>query len=128
MRNAFYALLALVFSVAALGLTGNVASAAPQTLPSIQLKDLGNLSPATKVTYRSYCVSRYFYCRNRYGGGWDFRACLRWRGCWDDYSDYRGRHHDSGYSCDHWRYECRRNWGWDNNDYYGCLRYHNCNY
>lgn len=28
--------------------------------------------------------------------------------------------------CESYSYECRRNWGYGNSDYYGCLRYHGC--
>ncbi|MGF1619269.1 MAG: hypothetical protein ACFCUR_01500 [Rhodomicrobiaceae bacterium] len=40
----------------------------------------------------------YAYDRPRYGGG----------------------------SCTYWRERCADNWGYGNNNYYGCLRYHNC--
>ncbi len=29
-------------------------------------------------------------------------------------------------SCDYWADRCAANWGFDNVDYYGCLRYHGC--
>lgn len=43
----------------------------------------------------------------------------------DDY--YHERRSYSGGRCAHWRNRCADNWGYGNNDYYGCLRYHNCN-
>jgi hypothetical protein len=43
----------------------------------------------------------------------------------DDYygpprASYRGR------GCGNVDYQCRRNWGYRNSDYYGCMRYHGC--
>ena len=29
-------------------------------------------------------------------------------------------------SCSYWSDRCADNWGYDNSDYYGCLRYHGC--
>lgn len=123
MRNALYALLAVAFAMSALLMTSQGASAAAQSLPSIQLKDIANSSPTTNVQYSGHCVRRYFTCRHRYGGGFDFRACMRWRGCWGNYQGYRGR---NVRGCGYWRRQCGENWGWDNNDFYGCLRYHGC--
>jgi hypothetical protein len=53
---------------------------------------------------------------------------MKWRGCWEAYLDYRDRRDDddNGYSCARWREACAENWGYGNNDYYGCLRYHGC--
>jgi hypothetical protein len=31
-----------------------------------------------------------------------------------------------GGRCDYWARRCADNWGYGNNDYYGCLRYHGC--
>jgi hypothetical protein len=28
--------------------------------------------------------------------------------------------------CAHWHNQCVRNWGYRNNNYYGCMRYYNC--
>jgi len=38
-------------------------------------------------------------------------------------SRYRRRHYRG---CRHWRHRCGHNWGYYNNSYYGCLRYHGC--
>jgi hypothetical protein len=43
----------------------------------------------------------------------------------DDYY-YEARPSYSGGRCAHWRNECADNWGYGNSDYYGCLKYHNC--
>lgn len=40
------------------------------------------------------------------------------------YYGYRYRRHSS--RCAYWSRRCARNWGYGNNDYYGCLRYHRC--
>jgi hypothetical protein len=34
---------------------------------------------------------------------------------------YRGRNR-----CSHWARRCANNWGYRNNNFYGCLRYHGC--
>jgi len=39
------------------------------------------------------------------------------------------RHYERRYrggGCSHWRSRCANNWGYGNNNYYGCLRYHGC--
>lgn len=38
------------------------------------------------------------------------------------YPRYRTRN-----SCTYWANQCARNWGYGNNNYQGCLRYHRCN-
>jgi hypothetical protein len=104
----------------------NAASAAQQSAPILTLKELERqLSPVKTASYRHYCVEQYFTCRDRWGGGWRFRRCMKWRGCWDAYVDYRERRDDYG-GCRRWRHACAENWGYGNNDYYGCLRYHGC--
>jgi hypothetical protein len=61
----------------------------------------------------------------------------------DDFSFYGGAYYDGypypafpydgyysqpdiGGSCGYWGDQCAMNWGYGNNDYYGCLRYHGC--
>lgn len=45
----------------------------------------------------------------------------------DRHYGYRGRYHRRRYrGCRHWHYRCGRNWGYHNNSYYGCMRYHGC--
>jgi hypothetical protein len=44
-----------------------------------------------------------------------------------DYYPYRYRYRRSYRGrCSDWSRRCARNWGYGNNDYYGCLRYHGC--
>jgi hypothetical protein len=44
----------------------------------------------------------------------------------DDYYYYEERPAYRGGRCAHWRDRCADNWGYGNSDYYGCLKYHNC--
>ncbi len=45
----------------------------------------------------------------------------------DRHYGYRGRYHRRRYrGCRHWHYRCGRNWGYYNNSYHGCMRYHGC--
>ena len=42
------------------------------------------------------------------------------------YRPYSYRSSRYGSRCSYWRSRCAENWGYRNNDYYGCLRYHRC--
>ena len=48
----------------------------------------------------------------------------------DDYYPYRHRYRyryrRSRGRCARWSRRCANNWGYGNNDYYGCLEYHGC--
>lgn len=52
--------------------------------------------------------------------------------CYDPCSHYYGCGRCEGYierpsySCRYWSRRCAENWGYGNEDYYGCLRYHGC--
>jgi len=127
MQRLVAAFLALCFGFAFSGVMSGSAAAAPQSLPTLSpLKELASqAAPAKKVTYRHYCVRQFFKCRGRWGHGWRFRRCMKWRGCWRAYLNFRERRgHYRG--CRHWRDACAENWGYGNNNYYGCLRYHGC--
>lgn len=133
MRTIFATFATLCLGLAISWATATGASAAPQSSPAVALKDLtSKISPASPVTYyRHYCVRQYFKCRNRWDEGWRFRRCMKWRGCWEAYLDYRNRHDDddsddSDNSCSNWRQACSENWGYGTSDYYGCLKYHGC--
>lgn len=39
---------------------------------------------------------------------------------------YSPRHSSRGSSCGYWSGQCGKNWGYNNPDYDGCLRYHRC--
>ncbi len=39
---------------------------------------------------------------------------------------YRYRRHYGGGRCSYWARRCANNWGYGNNDFYGCLRYYGC--
>jgi hypothetical protein len=124
MRSVFYACFALCLGLAASMAIPATVSAAPQSSPAIALKDFAKGSPATSVTYRHYCVRQYFKCRHHTESGWEFRQCMKWKGCWEAYVNFRERHSEN--SCGQWREACAQNWGYGGNDYYGCLRYHGC--
>ncbi len=57
----------------------------------------------------------------------DYDWCLRDRGC-SRYPRQRSRPNSSPsrYRCRSIHYRCVRNWGRDNSDYFGCMRYHRC--
>lgn len=122
------ALMGLCLSVAAIGIFATGASAAQASPPAISLKELGT-RPVTRAGedygYRHYCVGQYFKCRDRWGDSDGFRVCMKWRGCWEAYLDYRERREYYG-GCGRWKEACAENWGYGNEDYYGCLRYHGC--
>jgi len=45
----------------------------------------------------------------------------------DRHYAYRGHYRRRHYrGCRHWHYRCGRNWGYYNNSYHGCMRYHGC--
>lgn len=122
------ALMGLCLGFAALGLSATGASAAQQSAPAISLKQLGSgPSHVSKADYgyRHYCVRQYFTCRDRWGDSHGFKRCMKWRGCWEAYLDYRERREYYG-GCRRWKEACAENWGYGGNDYYGCLRYHGC--
>jgi hypothetical protein len=128
MGRLFAAFMALCLGFAALGVNG--ASAAQSGTPASPLKGLTeHMSPVTKASedygYRHYCVRQYFKCRDRWGDSWGFKGCMQWRGCWEAYLDYRERKESYG-GCGRWKGACAENWGYGNEDYYGCLRYHGC--
>lgn len=126
MQRLLASLIAICLGFAISGIAATGASAAPQSAPILTLKDLEEqLSPVKKASYRHYCVRQYFKCRDRWGDGWRFRRCMKWRGCWEAYLDYRERREYYG-GCRRWKSACAENWGYGNNDYYGCLRYHGC--
>jgi hypothetical protein len=39
---------------------------------------------------------------------------------------YRPHRHRRGGGCGYWSRQCGNNWGYNNPDFYGCLRYHGC--
>ena len=131
----------LMLSLSVFGVTAGSALAAQQPAPLAALGGAtAKTSPLTAVTYdyQDHCVRKYFECRRYTDTTWEFRRCMQWKGCWDAYQSYKRRHErrddysrrddddDSNYSCHHWRKACAENWGYRNNDYYGCLRYHGC--
>ncbi|WP_088347440.1 MULTISPECIES: hypothetical protein [Rhodomicrobium] len=120
MRYLTTAFLAILLS---LSLAGG-ASATQPSAPTLTLKDFTAASPATKVDYRDYCVRQYFKCRHFSDGGYEFRKCMQWKGCWEAYVEYKERHSEN--SCRDWRHTCAENWGRGTDDFYGCLRYHGC--
>lgn len=141
MRRGFAAF--FIFCCTALTMTfvAGTASAAQQSLPNLSTLQSETRTKPVTYGYRRYCVRQYFKCRDRWGGGPRFRRCMKWRGCWDAYvefrrrREYRQRHHydddyeddrREGYSCRHWKDACAENWGYGNNDYYGCLKYYSC--
>ncbi|MGF1619400.1 MAG: hypothetical protein ACFCUR_02160 [Rhodomicrobiaceae bacterium] len=129
MRRVIAAIFTLGLGLTIAGLMPATASAAPQSLPALSLSELSaKLSPVSKASYRHYCVRQYFKCRDRWGSGWRFRRCMEGRDCWEAYLDYRDRRSQGGHynSCGKWKAACAENWGYGNNDYYGCLRYHGC--
>lgn len=44
---------------------------------------------------------------------------------YDRYYEPRRNYH-RGRSCGYWADQCAQNWGYRNNNYYGCLRYYGC--
>ena len=147
MRMRLAALSALCFTILAIVFAAGPASAAQPSLPSLSPLQSETLATPVRSEYRDYCVQQYFTCRDRWSGGHRFQRCMKWRGCWEAYVEfrerrerrehrrrYRDRHDEDdyeedsseGYSCRHWQNACAENWGYGNNDYYGCLRYHGC--
>ncbi len=124
MRYLITALLALFLGVSFAYSTAGNAAAAEQSATLPALKRLAASSPITKVGYRHYCVRQYFRCRHFTDGGWEFKRCMQWKGCWEAYLDYKANHSEN--SCRDWRHACAENWGRGTDDYYGCLRYHGC--
>lgn len=143
MKKRLAALSALCFTILAIAFAAGPASAAQTSLPS--LSPLKTETLATPVSeYRDYCVKQYFTCRDRWEGGHRFERCMKWRGCWEAYVEFRERRERREYrrrsyddeddyeedssdnSCRQWHNACAENWGYGNNDYYGCLRYHGC--
>jgi hypothetical protein len=137
MRRVIAAFLFLTIGFSVMGLAPTGAFAAQPAAGTTNLNQLiDKVAAAKQVTYRNRCVYTYRRCRNLYGGAYLFRNCMRWRGCWDywNYLDVPLRDDDDDdrplrreYSCDYYRQACAENWGYGNNDYYGCLRYHRCN-
>jgi hypothetical protein len=125
MRSVMGAFVALFLGAVLTASMSGGASAAQQSAPAIAFGDVAKASPLTKVTYREYCVRQYFKCRNYSDNGWQFRRCMKWRGCWEAYVDFRERREYYG-GCRHWKNSCGDNWGFGSDDYYGCLRYHGC--
>jgi hypothetical protein len=147
MSKRLAALSVLCFAILAAVFAAGPASAAQQSLPSLSTLQAETLAVPARSEYRQYCVSQYFTCRDRWGGGSRFQRCMKWRGCWEAYTEFRERRErrehrrryrdrddeddyeedsSEGYSCRHWQKACAENWGYGNNDYYGCLRYHGC--
>ena len=126
MNRIFAAFFTLCLGFAISGVAATGAFAAQHSSPASALNELTqHMSPVKKATYRGYCVRQYFKCRDRWGGSWRFRRCMKWRGCWEAYVDFRERRgHYHG--CRRWKEACADNWGYGNDDYYGCLRYHGC--
>lgn len=150
MRRGFVALPILCLTILAMTFVAGPASAAQQSLPSLSTLQSQPLAQPARYEYRGYCVRQYFTCRDRWGYGSRFQRCMKWRGCWEaylefrerraerrrdryddyeeddgrDYNDYDDRSNNN--SCSHWKNACGENWGYNNNDYYGCLKYHGC--
>ena len=125
MRRFVTGIFGLVLCMSAFGLGAGGASASETASPLLALKGLtAKASPVTKVDYLGYCVRQYFKCRHYSDNSWEFRRCMKWRGCWEAYQSYREHHSEHG--CRRWRDACAENWGYGNSDYYGCLRYHGC--
>ncbi|MEM9726734.1 MAG: hypothetical protein AAF909_14920 [Pseudomonadota bacterium] len=53
-------------------------------------------------------------------------AALSQQGRHRGHSHAAPRTYRSGDGCDYWADQCARNWGANNNNFYGCLRYHRC--
>jgi hypothetical protein len=124
MRKVMTGMFGLMLCLSALGL-GAGGAAAGQATPLPALKGLAPAnSLLSKVDYRDYCVRQYFKCRHYSDNSWEFRRCMKWRGCWEAYQSYR--EHRAENSCHHWREACAENWGYGNSDFYGCLRFHGC--
>ena len=60
------------------------------------------------------CVRWNRRCRRRWGGGPDYRRCMRRHGC------------RRGGRCARWRVVCGERWGWRNWRWRRCLRRHAC--
>lgn len=48
---------------------------------SPQSSAMPHMTLIEKSQYRNYCRRWYRECRRRWGGGWDFRRCMRRHGC-----------------------------------------------
>ncbi|MBX2805836.1 MAG: hypothetical protein KTR19_07685 [Hyphomicrobiales bacterium] len=141
MRRGLTTLSALCIAILTAVFLTAPASAAQQSMPSLTTIETKELTTPVRYRYRQYCVRQYFKCRDRWGQSRRFRRCMKWRGCWDAYVEFRERRErrrerrryddddeeEGGYSCRRWKNACSENWGYDNSDYYGCLRYHGCN-
>lgn len=116
MRQLFYTLcLGLIMSISGSLLSGqaNAASVTPGNLGS---KDMTTGKNLVQVQYS--CRRWHRRCRFRYGGGRDFRRCLRRHGCgYGRPRVYR--------RCSRVRSVCRSRWGFGR-DYRRCVRRRGC--
>jgi hypothetical protein len=74
-------------------------------------------------SHRSHRSHRRHYRRYWYDDGPFFSLYLG--PDYYDYYDYYDRPYYGG-RCAYWARRCAKNWGYGNNNYYGCLRYYNC--
>lgn len=81
-----------------------------------------------------YAAPWWLVVNNRYPANayvvYDYPVELDYDDAYDDYDDYdrsyRRRTYRSGDRCGYWSDRCIQNWGYQNPNYYGCLRYHGC--
>jgi len=70
---------------------------------------------------------RNYRSHRRYGyGGGPFFGFYVGPSYYDYYDDYYYDRPYYGGRCAYWARRCAKNWGYGNNNYYGCLRYYNC--
>lgn len=70
----------IIASAVAVGGLASSAHAAPVGLAANPTAST-QMSLIEKSQYRNYCRRWYRECRERWGGGWDFRRCMRRHGC-----------------------------------------------
>ena len=72
-----YVALASGLMIGGLAFGAQLASAAPMSTPNQSMQTEGITE---QVQYRG-CRHRNRVCRERHGGGWDYRRCMRRAGC-----------------------------------------------
>jgi hypothetical protein len=125
MRHLIASLFTVCFSFTILAASAPEAAAAQTMLPALShAAPDAKLSPVTQVRWGPHCRRARERCRYRHGHGPDFRRCMRRRDC--AVGPHRRQMRRENRRCGRWENACAANWGYGNNNYYGCLKYYNC--
>lgn len=116
MKRVVYAFAALAFALSAFVLSGTKADAAPAT-PVTATSQVIGADIVHQVQARCFFVNAQ--CRARFGGGPDYRRCMRRRACGF------GGGYDRPRRCNFVERECRRDYG-RGPDFRRCMRRRGC--